>query len=220
MGTQEALMSTQHTLTMKAVAPLPDDQLSMVKLRLDALLAEEAVQEAIDNSDFLTYDVDPDGVVLEFEDRWSRQGLVEVARRLSRGYLAAEVRVEISWDTRDNDESGTEAWVYRDGKLVSAGVTELVMAPVEPEPQLSIGQRLEQDDAFHDLPSPERARRRGMAILEAARGPFQAEGIPSFVIGDLLTDLIHLSTHLGIDFDATLERARERAADEVQNPEI
>lgn len=202
-------MSASHTLTITPAVSWPEDQLALVEARVRSLLAVEGVEEAFTTSDYAGLEVSPEEMLLWFENRWTMDALHHVGRRISRSYLYAEVVVEISWDTRDADESGSELRRYRDGELVAEGGTEVVVRPVvapTTEPDL-IGK--------HVFGGPESsAYDRGWEMVKAYASQADIDDDLSLVIGDIVTDLMHLARRQSLDFEDIHANALSHHLDE------
>lgn len=211
-------MSTTTSLNVTPDEPWTTEQLRLVDLRIRAYIARDT-PVGIDFDDMdTTYTVESTDLSLQFETRWSPD-FKYVAIATSRAYPESDVRLDVEWDTRDADEAGADAWVYRDGTLVESGSSEVVLTAVDAEGfPLAISGRLDRVPGFKDLPAPERGARRGRETLIAHAGWPQHTDDLEAALADVITDLLHFADANKLSFKDILGRARTTHADEIIHP--
>jgi hypothetical protein len=211
-------MSTTTSLNVTPAEPWAKEQLRLIDLRVRAYVARDT-PDGIDFDDWdTTYTVDPGGLSLQFETRWAPD-FGHVAIAMSNAYPEAEVRLDVRWDTRDTDEAGAYAWIYRAGKATDRGNSDVVLNPVDAEGfPLAISGRLDRLPGFKDLPAPERGARRGRETLIAHSGwPGHSDDLEAG-IADVISDMLHFADTLNLDADSILARALHIRADEIHHP--
>jgi len=211
-------MSTTTSLNVTPDEPWTTEQLRLIDLRVRAYIARDT-PDGIDFDDMdTTYTVQTDCLSLQFETRWSPD-FGHVAIAMSGAYPEAEVRLDVEWDTRDADEAGAYAWIYRAGKATDRGSSEVVLTAVDDEGfPLAISGRLDRVPGFKDLPAPERGARRGRETLIAHTGWPQHTDDLEAGIADVVSDMLHFAASVDIDVADIIGRAMQTRADELIHP--